>query len=71
VVATTGAAALEVGIAVDLAGAGNREVLDTVGVTDTVRVAAPVGEATGLVAIGAGGVAVTVCDAWPSGSAVD
>jgi len=58
VVATTGAVALEVGIAVDLTGAGNCEVLDPVGV------AAPVGEAAGLVAVGLG-------DAWPSGGAVD
>jgi hypothetical protein len=71
VAATAGAVALEVGTAVDLTGAGNCEDLATVGVTDAVGVAAPVGEATGLVAAGLGGVAVTVGDAWPSGGAVD
>jgi hypothetical protein len=70
VAAATGAVALEVGIAVDLTGAGNCEVLDPVGVTDTVGVAAPVDEAAGPVATGLGGVAVTVGDAWPSGRAV-
>lgn len=63
-VATTGAAALEVGIAVDLTGVGNCEAPDTVRVTDTVGVAAPVGEATRLVAVGLG-------EAWPAGGAVD
>ena len=66
-----GAVALEVGLALDLAGVGACEVSDTVGATetvgvaatagvaDTVGVAAPVGEAAGL-AVELDGVAVTV-----------
>jgi hypothetical protein len=70
VAATTGAAALEAGIAVDLTGVGDCVVLDTVGVSDTVGVPAPVGEAAGLVAVGFGAIAVTMGDAWPSAGAV-
>ena len=65
-VPAAGAVALEVGVAVDLTGAGVRVVGDTAGVADTVGVAAPVGAAGGLVALGLDGVAVTVGDAWPS-----
>jgi hypothetical protein len=71
VAAATGAVALEAGIAVDLTCVGNCEVLDPVGITDTVGVAAPVDEDAGLVATGLDGVAVTVGDAWPSERAVD
>jgi hypothetical protein len=70
-VAAAGAVAPEVGIAVDLTGAADCEVLDPVGVTDTVDVPAPAGEVTGLVATGLGCAAVTVGDAWSSGGAVD
>jgi hypothetical protein len=71
VVAGTCAVALEVGIAFDLTGAANCEVLDTVGATDTVGVAAPAGEATGLVAVRLDAAPVTVGDAWLSWGAVD
>jgi hypothetical protein len=71
VVPAAGAVALEVGVAVDLTGAGACVVGDTAGVADTVGVAAPVGAAWGLVALGLDGVAVTVGDAWPSRGAVD
>ena len=66
---TTGAAALAVGAAVDLTGVGDWAVLDAVGVTDTVGVAALVGEAAGFVAVGSGA-AVTVGDPWPPEDAV-
>lgn len=62
--------ALEPGVAVDLTGAGARVMGDTVGVADTAGVAAPVGAAWGLVALGLDGVAVTAGDAWPSRGAV-
>jgi hypothetical protein len=65
VVAATGAVALEVGVAVDLTGAGNCEVLDTVDLV------APVDEPTGLVAVGLDCVAVTLGDACPAEGAVD
>jgi len=65
VVAAAGAVAREVGIAADPTGAADCEVLDSVGV------AAPVGEVTGLVATGLVGVAVTVGDAWSSAGVVD
>jgi hypothetical protein len=78
VVAATGAVALEVGIAADLTGPGDCEVLDAVDVaapvgeaTELVDAAAPVDEPTGLVAVASDGVAVVVGDAWPSGCAVD
>lgn len=64
VLPTTGAPALAVGRAVDAIGAGDWAVPDTVGAADTVGVAAPVGEVAGLVAVGWGGVAATVGDAW-------
>jgi hypothetical protein len=70
VVPAVGAVALEAGVAVDPTGAEDRVVDDTVGVADTVDVAAPVGAAWGLVALGLDGVAVTAGDAWPSRDAV-
>jgi len=63
---TTGAAVLAVGAAADPIGAGGWVFLDTVGVADTVRVAPPVGEVTGSVAVGMGAVG----DAWPPEGAV-
>jgi hypothetical protein len=77
-VAATGAVAPEVGIAADLTGVENCEVLDAVDLaapvgeaTALVGVAAPVDEPTGLVTVGLDRVAVAVADAWPSGGAVD
>lgn len=77
--AAAGAAALEVGFAVDLTRVGTCAVLETVldtvldtgGVTDTGGLAAPVDETAGLVAPGLGGGAVTVGDVWLLGGALD
>jgi hypothetical protein len=65
VAATAGAAALEVG-AVDRSDV----VLDSTGVTDTVGVAAPVGEATELVAAWLDVAVVSADDAWLLAAAV-
>jgi hypothetical protein len=65
VAATAGAAALEVG-AVDRSDV----VLDSTGATDTVGVAAPVDEATELVAAWLDGAVVPADDAWLLAAAV-
>ena len=75
-VPATGAIALAAGVAVDLTGAGDCVVPDTVGLADAVGVsdlagvAPPPDEATGLAPVDPGSVAVLVAAAWFSGDAV-
>jgi hypothetical protein len=63
---TAGAVVLAVGAAADPIGAGGWAFLDRVGVADAVRVAPPVGEVAGAVAVSMGAVG----DAWPPEGAV-
>jgi hypothetical protein len=71
VAATACAVAPEGGTDVDLPGAVDCEVLVAVGATDTVGLAAPLGEATELVAAGLGDAPPTAGDAWPPDGAPD